>query len=235
MPLQRVEPDIPEMMDRDDNDPRLLLQDLRNLRTLNRLFGGYGAIRRHFIPFLSRIDPRRVVRVLDLATGSADHPVRLVRLARSLGRSISVTAVDRHPQILADARERIKAYPEIVLVQADMRSLDYSEASFDIVLCSLALHHLNTADAIVVLREMQRLSRVGFIVNDLSRSYRAAWVVRGFTELTMRNPLTLNDSYASVLRSFTPREISSMASVAGIETYRVFRHAFFRLVLVGER
>jgi ubiquinone/menaquinone biosynthesis C-methylase UbiE len=234
MLLQRVEPRIPEMMDRDDNDPELLWQDLKNLRILNRLFGGYTALQRHFIPFFSRIASHRAVRVLDLATGSADHPVRLVELARKMGRSIEITAIDRHDQILAHARERVQGYPEITLSQADMRSLNFPPASFDIVLCSLALHHLETPDAIAVVREMYRLSTIGFIVNDLSRSVFAAWVVRLFTEVTMRNPLTLNDSYASVLRAFTSGEMSAMASAAGVPSFRIYRHAFFRLVLVGE-
>ncbi len=234
MTLQRVEPDVPEMMDRDDNDPELLRQDLRNLRTLNRLFGGYAALQRHILPLLSRIEQHRVVRILDLATGSGDHPIQLIRLARALGRSFAITAVDRHDQILACARETTKEYPEITLAQADMRALNFPPASFDIVLCSLALHHLKTPDAIAVVREMYRLSTTGFIVNDLSRSTHAAWVVRLFTELTMRNPLTLNDSFASVLRAFTPAEMSAMASAAGVPAFRIYRHAFFRLVLVGE-
>ena len=41
------------MMDRPDADPRMLRDDLKNLRVINRLFGGLSAIRKSILPFTS--------------------------------------------------------------------------------------------------------------------------------------------------------------------------------------
>ncbi len=234
IPARRFDPDVPEMMDLPANDPRILEEDLRNLRILNKLFGGYRAVRRHIVPLFNRVSAGGPIRVLDLATGSGDHPVQLIALARSLQRKLEVVAVDRNPEILRAAREIVASYPDIRLEEADIRSLPYADRSFDIVLCSLGLHHFSDSDAVHILSQMHRLSSTGFIINDLNRTRIGAWTTRAFTALAMRNPMTWHDSYVSFLRAFTADELLAMARQAGVRRCQVYPAPLFRLVLVGE-
>ncbi|MBI3004746.1 MAG: methyltransferase domain-containing protein [Ignavibacteriales bacterium] len=223
----------PEMIDREDNDPALLEQDLRNLRVINRYFGGLSAVKRPLLCLIRQVPREKTLEILDLATGSADHPIEIAKLARSLSRSVRIVAVDKNAQILEIARRQAEGFPEITTMQEDLLQLDFADKSFDIVLCSLALHHFSNQDAIAVLSEMKRLSRVGFIVNDLNRSWIGACTAWFYTHATTRNPLTLNDSYISVLRAFTPAELSHLAEKAGISDIEVSTKLFFRLLLVG--
>lgn len=234
VPPRLFDPAVPEMMDRPTNDIAMLRDDLKNLRTINKYFGGLAAIRNSILPFFQKIASKKIIEILDLATGSGDHPVALVQLARRLQRSVRITALDANPLMLAAAKERVVGYPEIVVEQGDILSPRYAEKSFDIVLCSLAIHHFSREDAITILRQMKRLSRIGFIVNDLNRSWLGAWTVWLYTHLTTRNPMTLYDSYQSVLRAFTPYELAAMAREAGVQNFVVKKHPFFRLILVAE-
>jgi 2-polyprenyl-3-methyl-5-hydroxy-6-metoxy-1,4-benzoquinol methylase len=234
IPSRQFNQDLPELMDIANPDPGILRQDLGNLRIINRWFGGLRAVRRHTTGLISKIDHAHTIQVLDLATGSADHPISLVRMARSLNRKIRITAVERNPLTLSIARERSAKYPEIVIEEGDLLNLHYPPKSFDIVLCSLAIHHFSTNDAVKILKMMIEYSRVGLIVNDLYRSWPAAWTAWIYTHLTTRNPMTLNDSYVSVLRAFTPQELRGMAGEAGVPDPRIFSHPMFRLVLIGE-
>jgi ubiquinone/menaquinone biosynthesis C-methylase UbiE len=233
IPARRFDQDSPELMDLPNPDPEILRQDLGNLRIINRFFGGLRAVRKHTIALIAKIDPAQTVQILDLATGSADHPISLVRLAQSLSRKIHITAIERNSLTLSIARERTAKYPEITIEQGDLLKLGYPPRSFDIVLCSLAIHHFSRSDAVRILRMMLEYSRVGLIVNDLYRTRPAAWIAWIYTHLTTRNPMTLNDSYVSVLRAFTPRELREMAAEAGMPNFQIFRHPMFRLVLVG--
>jgi hypothetical protein len=45
--------------------------------------------------------------------------------------------------------------------------------------------------------------------------------------------MTRYDSPLSVLRAFTPDELSAMAVLAGISHFQILRHPMFRLVLVA--
>lgn len=234
IPARQFNPDIPELMDLPNPDPGILRQDHGNLRTINRYFGGLRAVRKHAIALISKIDRNQTVQILDLATGSADHPIALVRKAHKLGRNIHVTAVERNPLTLSIAREQTAHYPEITVRHGNILMLDYPPKSYDIVICSLAIHHFSRADVVKILSTMVRFSRVGLIVNDLYRSWPAAWTAWIYTHLTTRNPMTLNDSYVSVLRAFTPTELCEMAEESGVPDSKIYFHPMFRLVLVCE-
>lgn len=232
-PIRRFDPNILEMMDRPGINEKLLREDLRNLRVINRFFGGHRAIRKVLKPLLRQFPPGQRLEMLDLATGSADLPVVISRLAKKLGRSVMITAVDRNPVMLRVAREFTSDVAEIQIVEGDILDLQLSDKSFDIVICSLALHHFSREDAVRLLRNMKRLARVAVVVHDLCRSWIGAWTAWLYTHLTTRNPLTLYDSYLSVLRAFTPEELIEMAQEAEMADFVLTKHPFFRMVLVG--
>lgn len=233
-PTRRFNPLEPELMDRPDVDPKLLKEDLRHLRSINRLFGGLSSLRGEMRRFFNGLAPADEITILDLATGSADQPVSIVRLAQSLGKKVRIVAVDQNPLMLESAKEQTKGYGEISLERRSLLALKYPDKSFDVVTCSLALHHFSDEEAIGILRSMHRISRVGWIVNDLKRSWTgaaAAWI---WSHLTTRNPITRHDSFASVLRGFTEQELRAMAGAVGVRTYRIKSRPFFRILLVGE-
>lgn len=231
IPKRRYDPSVLEMMDRPNADVSVLRDDLKNLRRINKYFGGLAAVQTALMPLLGQIDKEKAVEILDLATGSGDHPLAVVKLARRLGRRVRIVAVDRNPVMLQIARELTAGIPEISIEEGEILSPRYPDKSFDIVLCSLTLHHFSRDDAIAILRNMARLCRVGFIVNDLRRSWPGAWTAWLYTHLTTRNPMTRYDSYLSVLRAFTPEELADLAREAGIRTFTITQRPFFRLIL----
>ncbi|MBI2620198.1 MAG: methyltransferase domain-containing protein [Ignavibacteriales bacterium] len=233
IPRRQFDPAIQEMMDRSETDPDVLRDDLANLRTINKYFGGLEANRKSILPLFQEIPAERELTILDLATGSADQPIALVRFARREGRKIRIVALDKNPVMLSVARAECSAFPEITIEERDLLTLPYPDNSFDFVLCSLAIHHFSRGDAIEILRSMKRLSRVALVVHDLHRSWITAWAAWLYTHLTTRNPITLFDSYLSARRAFTAEELESMAREAGVHRKTITRYPFFRLVLVG--
>ncbi len=233
IPARRYNPGIVEMIDNPDADVDLLRDELKSIRTINRLFGGFTAVRRGMGMLMDGMKNEEI-SVLDLGTGSADLPVYLVQLGRRLKRNIHITAVDNHPRVLEVARERTREFSEITIEAGNLLSLNYPPGAFDIVICSLTLHHFSREGAIQIIRSMNLLCRIGFLVNDLDRSHIAAWTTKCYTHLTTRNNMTLNDSYLSVLRGFTRNEILNMARVAGLQNFGIHRQPFFRFILIGK-
>lgn len=221
-------------MDRPDSDPEILREDLKNLRTINRLFGGLAAVKAAVNGLLRGTDVQSTMEILDLATGSGDQPVALAQLFRRLGRKTAITGVDRNPVMLAEARQQAIKYPEIVLLQSDITNLPFPDQSYDIVLCSLALHHFSLEDAVKIVAAMKRIARVGIVVNELSRSSVGACAAWLYTHLTTRNPMTLYDSYYSVLRAFTRTELARIAREARVEHFTIRSRPMFRLILVSD-
>jgi ubiquinone/menaquinone biosynthesis C-methylase UbiE len=225
----------PEMMDQPDADPEMLKDDLRNLRIINRYFGGLSALRKAVVPIAMKTKLAEVTTILDLATGSGDQPVSLVQAFRRLGKRVQITAVDRNEIMLNAARQYASDFPEIQFELGDILDLPYASESFDFVSCSLAIHHLSRSNGVKLLREMNRICRLGFVVNDLSRSYIGAATAWVYTHLTTTNPMTRYDSVASVLRAFTRGELTEMTDEAEVQPVRIFTTPLFRLVVVKEK
>lgn len=234
IPSRQFDPAVPELMDRPDADPELVRDALKNLSMINKYFGGFTAVRRNILALFSKLPAEKEISVLDLATGSGDQLVALATLARRLNRKVHITAVDKNPLMVEVSKLLAAQFPEISVLQSDILNLPFKEKSFDIVLCSLVIHHFSEDEVVRILEAMQRLSRVGFIVNDLNRSWLAAWTIWLYVHATTRNPLMLFDSYTSVLRAFTPKEMRQLAIRAGLQNFRIRTQPFFRLILVAE-
>ena len=137
-----------ELMDRPQPVSPELERDLENLVSLNRRFGSH----RLLLSFARRwLKPGRHYRVLDLATGAGDLPRVLVSWARARGVELSVDAVDFQPATLEIAAAAGSAFPEITWIKDDILSFS-SEQPYDLVTCSLALHHFSEKDAVQILQ-----------------------------------------------------------------------------------
>jgi SAM-dependent methyltransferase len=85
-----------EMMDLPGNPKALLVEDLRNLRVINRYLGGYRGIIKGVKRLVGQGRMRRF-SLLDVGTGSADIPKVIVQWARNRGIEAKVVALEPEP------------------------------------------------------------------------------------------------------------------------------------------
>jgi ubiquinone/menaquinone biosynthesis C-methylase UbiE len=224
-----------ELLDRGGHDLSELAGNLRDIRTVNRLAGGHATVLVH-LPRLVALVPRgRPVEILDLATGSGDIPFAVATWAARNARPLRLTVSDSSEDILAEARRTLCDVSNVTFALWDAREVPQVDGSFDVVLCSLTLHHFAPPDAVRVLREMKRLARFGFIVNDIRRcalGYVAAWTA---SRLATRNRLTRHDMPLSVRRAYTPQELRDLLHQAGLAETPVTTHPLFRMAAVYRR
>src|SRR5690348_9834096 len=125
-----------------------LEENLRDIARANHLFGGISPIAR----ILQRTDARSV---LDVGCGAADVPKALLASANKRGKPLAITCLDRSEQMLAIAARNARG---LEFVRGDAARLPFQDASFDVAVCTLTLHHLAEDEAIRMLREMRRRS-----------------------------------------------------------------------------
>lgn len=237
-PLLPVPPhsDATELLDAPGTIPApTLAHNLRDIRRVNRFAGGTAVVLRHLPELLADVSRGTPITLLDIATGSGDIPRALVRWGQRRGFTFRVLATDVSEDVLAVARRETANEPTITIEACDARSLPYRDDAFDIAVCSLALHHFPRAEAVQVLAEMGRVSRRGIILNDLVRTwpgYVGAWLLGN---ATTTNRLTRHDAPLSILRAFTPKELTEMAREAGLTRIEVTPHLFWRMALVARR
>ncbi|PZR71857.1 MAG: hypothetical protein DLM73_15045 [Chthoniobacterales bacterium] len=219
---RQFDPAEPELMDRPQPVTPELVSDLRNIRQLNRYFGSYALIE----DFLRRwILPGTKRRILDLATGSGDIPRLIVDYARDVGATVTVDAVDQQIATLQIARDLSAGYPEVNFLEGDV--LSFGEGDYDLVLCSLALHHFDETDAVRLLVRCRERSSQFVLVSDLRRGFLATVGVYLLTALIFRDPMTRTDARLSAARAFSFREFRLLAERAGWTNFghRKFRYA----------
>jgi 2-polyprenyl-3-methyl-5-hydroxy-6-metoxy-1,4-benzoquinol methylase len=206
----------PEMMDQPDLDAEVHSQALRGLGRINRLSRSASIL----WPGIASVASRhggRVIRVLDLASGGGDVPIHLARRAHRRGVSVRIEGCDVSEMAIEfAARAARHARVDVPFVQLDAVN-DPLPEGFDVVTCSLFLHHLSDEQAVRLLRRMADAARSTILVNDLLRSrlgYALAWTG---CRLLSRSPIVHHDGPASVRSAFRLAEARDLAERAGLQ------------------
>jgi 2-polyprenyl-3-methyl-5-hydroxy-6-metoxy-1,4-benzoquinol methylase len=167
----------------------------------------------------------RPLRLLDIAAGGGDVVIGVAKLAarygidvEAHGCDINKTAVD-YATAAAD-RSRI---PTVKFFRLDALA-DALPTDYDVLMCTLFLHHLNAADAITLLQRMAQAAKQCVIVDDLRRTrfgYAYAWVGG---RLITRSRIVHTDGPLSVRAAFTIDEAERLARDAGMTNASFRRH-----------
>lgn len=224
--------DEPEQIDDPTQPFSELERSMRDVALTNRLFGGTQTVLHHVVRLLKDVAPGSEVRILDIATGSADIPQALQTWAQKRGMNLTIVALDNHEAMLRMAAE---AAPGIHLALADACALPFPPRSFDLALCALAFHHFGFETSAQVLTAMDRLTTRGFVVTDLRRDLPTLWGVQATFAALNAHPFTQHDGPASVRRAFTPPEYRKMVGLSGVQNVRVHTHWYFRIALVQDK
>ncbi len=211
----------PELMDQPGLDAVEHAAALAGLERINRLSRSsaivWGAMRT-----LLREGGHRPLAVMDVASGGGDVALAVARRARRAGiqvriegYDISPTAVDlAHHRAQRERADNVAFFPLNVVREP-------LPGGYDVVMCSLFLHHLSDEQAIDLLGKMAGAARSLVVVNDLRRSrlaYGVAWVG---CRLLSRSPIVHVDGPSSVAAAFTPDEAIRLARTAGLKGAKV--------------
>lgn len=224
----------PEVMDNPDLDPRAHARALRGLARINRISATAEALWSP-LDHLARQNGAHPLRVLDVACGGGDVAIRLARKARRRGHDLIVAGCDVSPRAVETARRRATRAE----VQADFFTHDALDGSlpegYDVILCSLFLHHLDEDAAKGLLRRMADAARQMVLVDDLQRGARSYALAFAGTRLLTRSPVVHVDGLRSVAAAFTMDEAAALARSAGLTDARIHSHWPYRYLLVWRR
>jgi len=217
-PLRRWAELTPELLDDPRADGEVVVASLRDIVRINRAFGGSRAAVTGFDDFLRTAWPGTRT-LLDVGTGLGDIPRAICRRAATRGIELRVIGLERHP---AAARAAAAEGGMLPLV-GDGARLPFRSRSIDFAMCAKLLHHLPGAAGDALLKELDRVARLGVVIVDLQRSALAAagiWLA-SFPMRFQRT--TRRDGVISVLRGFSADELRRRCAGVGVSA-RVRAH-----------
>ncbi len=205
----------PEIMDQPGLDPERHRRALHGLARIN-FWSGSARILWPGLSELARELAPRPPRVLDMASGAGDVPLRLWRRARRAGIPLTLEGCDLSQVAVDHARAAAAA------AGADVRFFVYDALNspeltrYDAVTCSLFLHHLDEDEACLLLRRMADFADQLVLVNDLTRSLTGLVLAHVATRLLSLSDVVHTDGPRSVEGAFTPDEALALAGRAGM-------------------
>jgi SAM-dependent methyltransferase len=221
-------------MDDPEVKGEVLRTALRDLRRINRLLGGLRASTAGLAPML---DGRSSLHVLDVGSGTGDYLAHFVRHGARRGVRIRATGIDLNPRTVGHGRAWLDATLPPVLRSAvdleigDALDLPYPDDAVDVAHAALFLHHFHGDAAVRLLREMDRVSRHGLLVNDLHRHPLAHLGIWALSRAASLSPMVQHDGPLSVRRGFRRADLQALAGAAGLPSVTVRWHWAFRWTL----
>ncbi len=215
----------PELMDQPGLEPALHWRALEGLRRINAM-SRTSAVLWHPIAMVAAADREkdRTTRVLDLATGGGAIPIVLSRRAARWGLKVTIDGCDKSPQAIQFAAKKATARG----VQSRFFVLDVLNQplpkEYDIIMCSLLLHHLDEADAITLLKRMAAAARRLVLVDDLVRGRLGYLLAYLGCRLLSGSHMVHVDGPVSVAAAFTIDEARALASQAGLRNAKLVPH-----------
>jgi SAM-dependent methyltransferase len=223
-----------EVMDQPGLSETLHRQALCGLERINRWSDSAGVLWPTVRELALRAAPRPLC-LLDLACGGGDVPLRLWSRARQERLTLQVEGCDRSPGAVAHAERRAAEAGAGVRFGVLDALADPLPDRFDVLTCSLFLHHLTDEEAVGLLRRMAAAARRAVLVNDLSRGLPGLLLAYAGTRLLTRSPVVHTDGPLSVRAAFTPAEALALAGRAGLRGATVSRRWPCRFLLRWER
>jgi SAM-dependent methyltransferase len=205
----------PEIMDQAGLEVMQHQKALRGLARINWISASDSILWKPIRRFAE--EKSGLIRVLDVATGAGDVPIRLYRRAYRAGLPITFAGADLSLTAIDYARQHAIAKD----ARVDFFRLDALNAplpaDYDIITCSLFLHHLESDQAVELLRRMGQAARSMILINDLIRSRLGYLLAYVGTRVLSTSSIVHADGPQSVRAAFTIAEARELASQAGLK------------------
>jgi SAM-dependent methyltransferase len=227
---------LPELMDQAGLDIEEHSRALAGLRRLNLASGVTRRLWRE-IAARSRAQPGTRLRVLDIASGGGDVAFGLWQRARRCNIELEILGLDVSPTACRAAATRCApAMGDITFQCRDVLGAPLPK-SFDVVVCTLFLHHLNLVQAQSLLAKMGAAAPL-IVISDLRRSAFGYAAAHAACRLLTRSPIVHYDGPQSVASAFSVNEMRGLCDAAGLAD-AIVRPVFpWRILVVyyqGER
>lgn len=187
-------------------------QALAGLSRLNRFSGVAGSMYRRVRKYVPSGSDE--IRVLDIASGSGDVPITWARWARQEGLQMQLTLLDVS-EVAIEEQCRIAHSSGVEIKNAVHDCLSRPlPGGFDVITCSLFMHHLDNRQAVKLLQSMEMASQQAMVICDLDRSRVNLGLVAFASRLLSRSPVVHHDAICSVRGAYTRSEFQALAESA---------------------
>lgn len=216
----RYRSDAAETMDDFSMEGEILRDALDKIARINVLLGGNKVTLQGVRNLLKSSDPKREISILDVGCGNGDMLRTLSDYAKQNDINFRLHGIDANDFTINHARSLSVGYANISYSVSDIFEYDLPER-YDIILCTLTLHHFKDPELLDLLKYFERQSRIGIVINDLHRSALAYYLFKGICFIFGLNEMSREDGLISILRGFKAQDLHAYSKKLNFKTYSV--------------
>lgn len=199
--------EAPEIMDDFALEGETLRDALDKIAKINQLLGGNGLTLRGISKLLSEEDKNRTFKIVDVGCGNGDMLRKLADYGKKNNLKLDLLGIDANQFTINHAEKLSENYLNIKYSCENIFDDKFKELKYDIVLCTLTLHHFKDNEIIDLLTIFYKNAIIGIVINDLQRSAIAYRLFQILCFVFQLNKMSKEDGLTSILRGFKKQEL----------------------------
>ena len=217
----------PEIMDDFNMEGDELKDALDKISKITRMLGGNKLTLDGVKQLLKNNDKSNEITIVDVGCGNGDMLRNLANYGEKTNIKLKLIGIDANNFTINYATQLSSNYKNIEYRCQDIFDKSFSDLKYDIVLCTLTLHHFNKEEIINLLKVFNDNSSIGIVINDLQRSSIAYRLFQLLCAVFRLNTMTREDGLTSILRGFKKQELIDFSEKLNLKKYKInWRWAF---------
>ncbi len=210
-----------EIMDDFSMEGKVLRDALDKIAKINQLLGGNQLTLQGVLNLLKGIPKEKEIVIIDIGCGNGDMLRKLAEFGKKNNYFFKLVGVDANSFTISHAESLSKNYPNISYSCQDIFDEDFKKLKYDILLCTLTLHHFKDDEIVLLMQLFYKNAFIGIVINDLERSSLAYRLFQTFCYIFRLNYMSREDGLISILRGFKKEELELYSKKAKLNNYTI--------------
>jgi 2-polyprenyl-3-methyl-5-hydroxy-6-metoxy-1,4-benzoquinol methylase len=213
--------DESEIMDDFQLEGDELRDALDKIAKINQLLGGNKLTLLGVKELIADNPKTAEITIVDVGCGNGDMLRTLADYGLQHNIKFNLIGVDANNFTVKHAINLSKMYPNISYHCEDIFDKPFEELKYDIVLCTLTLHHFKDEEIIKIMTSFYANASIGVVVNDLQRSTVSYRLFQCLCFVFQLNNMSRQDGLISILRGFKKEELLRFSEKLNFKKYKI--------------
>lgn len=210
-----------EIMDDFSLQGRELRATLDEIARINQLLGGNQVTLNGVKKIVKKVNTSKPIVIADIGCGNGDMLRMLANYGLKNNLNFKLIGIDANAFTINYAKTLSNEYSNMEYLCLDIFSEDFSTLQYDIVLCTLTLHHFTNEQLLNIITIFNNNANMGVVINDLQRSKLAYKLFKIICMLFSLSKMSREDGLISILRGFKKKELEDFSKKLNLKNYTI--------------
>lgn len=213
--------DQEEIMDDFTMEGEILRDALDKIAKINQLLGGNKLTLLGVKELVSTVENNKEITIVDVGCGNGDMLRTLARYGKLNNYKFRLIGVDANRFTINHAINLSVDFPNISFLCVDVFEKEFNDLKYDIVLCTLTLHHFKDNEIEQIMNVFYSNAKTGIVINDLHRSSIAYRLFQLLCVAFQLNKMSKEDGLISILRGFKKADLVAFSKKLNFNNYTI--------------